>query len=137
MGSRLEALIESVLMAALDSRYTQVGFNFISVQACGGITCKFFVSLPKVLPAKFIIHFAEDFALTTNSMVNKPWPGKGSFSICTKRFHTTCRWSYTILTISFSSFHSLFGIDVAIEEEENSFTAATQTVMTKVMPKLV
>ena len=30
----MEALIESFLMAHLDSRYTQVGFNLISVQVC-------------------------------------------------------------------------------------------------------
>ena len=34
MGAHFEALIEGVLMASLDSRYTQVGFNFISVQVC-------------------------------------------------------------------------------------------------------
>ena len=34
MGARFEALIEGVLMAPLDSRYTQVGFNLISVQVC-------------------------------------------------------------------------------------------------------
>ena len=31
MTSKKEALIEGVLMASLDCRYTQVGFNFISV----------------------------------------------------------------------------------------------------------
>ena len=34
MGARFEALIEGVLMAPSDSRYTQVGFNLISVQVC-------------------------------------------------------------------------------------------------------
>ena len=34
MGARFEALIEGVLMAPLDFRYTQVGFNLISVQVC-------------------------------------------------------------------------------------------------------
>ena len=33
-GARLEALTEGVLMALLDSRSTQVGFNLISVQVC-------------------------------------------------------------------------------------------------------
>ena len=33
-GARFEALIEGVLMAPLDSGYTQVGFNLISVQVC-------------------------------------------------------------------------------------------------------
>ena len=32
VGARFEALIEIVLMAPLDSRYKQVGFNFISIQ---------------------------------------------------------------------------------------------------------
>ena len=32
MGARFEALDEIVLMAPLDPRYTQVGFNLISVQ---------------------------------------------------------------------------------------------------------
>ena len=34
LGARFEELIESVLMTPLDSRYTQVGFNLISVQVC-------------------------------------------------------------------------------------------------------
>ena len=32
VGAHFEALIGGVLMAPLDSRYTQVGFNMISVQ---------------------------------------------------------------------------------------------------------
>ena len=32
MGAHFEAFDEGVLMAPLDHRYTQVGFNFISVQ---------------------------------------------------------------------------------------------------------
>ena len=32
VGARFEALDEGVLMAPLDFRYTQVGFNIISVQ---------------------------------------------------------------------------------------------------------
>ena len=32
VGARFEALIEHVLTAPLDSRYTQVGFNLVSVQ---------------------------------------------------------------------------------------------------------
>ena len=36
MGAHFEALIEGILMAPLDSRYTQVGFNLISVQVCSG-----------------------------------------------------------------------------------------------------
>ena len=34
MGAHLEALDEGVLLVPLDSRYTQVGFNFASVQVC-------------------------------------------------------------------------------------------------------
>ena len=34
VGARLEALDTGYLMALLDPRYTQVGFNFISVQVC-------------------------------------------------------------------------------------------------------
>ena len=34
MGAHFEALTEGVLMAPLDPRYTQVGFNLISVQVC-------------------------------------------------------------------------------------------------------
>ena len=34
MGARFEALIEGVLIAPLDYRYTEVGFNFISAQVC-------------------------------------------------------------------------------------------------------
>ena len=34
VGARLETLEEGVLMMSLDHRYSQVGFNFISVQAC-------------------------------------------------------------------------------------------------------
>ena len=34
MGARFEALTEGVLMAPLDPRYTQVGFNSTSVQVC-------------------------------------------------------------------------------------------------------
>ena len=34
MGAHFKALLEGVLMAPLDSRYTQVGFNYISVQLC-------------------------------------------------------------------------------------------------------
>ena len=33
-GGSLRSSNESVLMAPLDSRYTQVGFNLVSVQAC-------------------------------------------------------------------------------------------------------
>ena len=34
MGARFEALIEGVLVAVLYSRYTQVGFNLVSVSVC-------------------------------------------------------------------------------------------------------
>ena len=34
MGAHFEALIEDILVAPLDSRDTQVGFNLISVQVC-------------------------------------------------------------------------------------------------------
>ena len=34
VGSPFKALIEGILMAALDSRYTQVGFNLVSVEVC-------------------------------------------------------------------------------------------------------
>ena len=37
MGARFEVLDEGVLMAPLDTRYTQVGFNSISVQVCMGV----------------------------------------------------------------------------------------------------
>ena len=38
MGDCFEALREGVLMAPLDSRYNQVGFNLISVQVWSGIS---------------------------------------------------------------------------------------------------
>ena len=34
MGAHFEALDEGVLLVPLDLRYTQVGFNLISVQVC-------------------------------------------------------------------------------------------------------
>ena len=34
VGAHFEALDEGLLVAPLDSRYTQVGFNLISVQVC-------------------------------------------------------------------------------------------------------
>ena len=34
VGARFEALTKGILKAPLDPRYTQVGFNFISVQVC-------------------------------------------------------------------------------------------------------
>ena len=34
MGDHFEALDEGVLMVPLDPRYTQVGFNLLSVQVC-------------------------------------------------------------------------------------------------------
>ena len=34
MGTRFKALDEGVLLVPLDPRYTQVGFNLISVQVC-------------------------------------------------------------------------------------------------------
>ena len=40
-----KTLIEGVLMAPLDSRYTQVGFNLISVQVCNSIVILEQVSL--------------------------------------------------------------------------------------------
>ena len=46
MGARFEALDEGVLMAPLDPRYTQVGFNSIFVQVCVGL-------VPKIIPTKF------------------------------------------------------------------------------------
>ena len=36
MGAHFEALDEGVLLVPLDPRYTQVGFNLISVQVCIG-----------------------------------------------------------------------------------------------------
>ena len=36
MGAHFKALDEGVLEASLDSRYTQVGFNLVSVQVCIG-----------------------------------------------------------------------------------------------------
>ena len=35
MGAHFEALNEGVLVIPLDSRYTQVGFNLVSVQVWG------------------------------------------------------------------------------------------------------
>ena len=34
MGAHFEALDEGVLLVPLDPRYTQVGFNLVSVQVC-------------------------------------------------------------------------------------------------------
>ena len=34
MGAHFEALDEGVLLVPLDHRYTQVGFNLVSVQVC-------------------------------------------------------------------------------------------------------
>ena len=34
VGSRFKGLVEVVLMATLDSRYAQVGFDLISFQVC-------------------------------------------------------------------------------------------------------
>ena len=34
MGAHIEALDEGVLLVLLDPRYTQVGFNLMSVQVC-------------------------------------------------------------------------------------------------------
>ena len=34
MGAHFKALVEGVLMAPLDSRYTQVSFNLVFVQVC-------------------------------------------------------------------------------------------------------
>ena len=34
MGAHIEALDEGILVAPLDSRHTQVGFNLVSVQVC-------------------------------------------------------------------------------------------------------
>ena len=39
VGPHFEALDEGVLLMPLDSRYTQVGFNLISVQVCSRIDC--------------------------------------------------------------------------------------------------
>ena len=38
MGAHFEALDEGVLLVPLDPRYTQIGFNLISVQVCYSIT---------------------------------------------------------------------------------------------------
>ena len=38
MGAHFEAFDGGVLLVPLDPRYTQVGFNIISVQVCNGIT---------------------------------------------------------------------------------------------------
>ena len=40
VGARFEGLTEGVLIAPLDSRYTQVGFNLSSVQVCKCVTIK-------------------------------------------------------------------------------------------------
>ena len=37
MGAHFEALDEGVLLVPLDSRYTQVGLNLVSVQVCLGV----------------------------------------------------------------------------------------------------
>ena len=37
VGACYEALVEGVPIAPLDSRYTQVGLNLVSVQVCDGI----------------------------------------------------------------------------------------------------
>ena len=42
VGAHFEALIEGVLMAPLDSRYTQVGFHLISAQVCAGLLTSWF-----------------------------------------------------------------------------------------------
>ena len=46
MGAHFKALDEGVLLVPLDPRYTQVGFNLISVQVCnlkGFDACQVFV----------------------------------------------------------------------------------------------
>ena len=35
MGAHFEALDEGVFLVPLDHRYTQVGFNLVSIQVCG------------------------------------------------------------------------------------------------------
>ena len=37
VGAHFEALVEGVLVAPLDSRYSHVGFNPISAQECPGL----------------------------------------------------------------------------------------------------
>ena len=70
MGAHVEALIASVLMAPLDSRYTQVGFNFISVQVCLAMQKKNWCMLkklplqtPKVRNKMAVLHdlWAKDY----------------------------------------------------------------------------
>ena len=39
VGAHFEALDEGVLLAPLDCRYTQVGFNLVSVQVCNTEIC--------------------------------------------------------------------------------------------------
>ena len=46
MGARFEVLIEDVLMAPLDSRYTEVVFKLIPVQVCVGFSLAIAQSKP-------------------------------------------------------------------------------------------
>ena len=41
MGAHFEALDEGIIMAPLDSRYTQVGCNYVSVQVCPPLITEF------------------------------------------------------------------------------------------------
>ena len=49
VAAHFKGLAEGVLVAPLDSRYTQVGFNLISVQVCNSSICVLEVKMHKFL----------------------------------------------------------------------------------------
>ena len=62
MGAHFEALIEGVLMAPLDSRYSQVGFNLMSVQVCRRLSSLF---------SHFLYHYASSTEQTSGQGAGK------------------------------------------------------------------
>ena len=46
VGARSKGLNEDILLATLDSRYTQVGFNLVSVKVCVGFNMPVYILPP-------------------------------------------------------------------------------------------
>ena len=71
MGAHFEALDEGVLRVPLDPRYTQVGFNLISVQVCLNKTISCF-QMSVVYDSLFSQKAEVDFYHFGRKLMNQP-----------------------------------------------------------------
>ena len=77
MGAHFEALDDGVLLSPLESRFTQVGFNLISVQVCNVLLRPKF----KVKDKKVLLIIRHGILIFLGLRITKDLPYHGTFKM--------------------------------------------------------